>query len=271
MQLALSNWPEILKHSPRCLLQCCISASSKLYQKQAELPAFPFSPSLEWGNNLSHHHQVHKGGWIKSTNRVWCILSKMVACKEKVQVLSECKWSQVVLAKIESWSSFLEMKSHDSLEGLTFINLASWQSHLPAAKSRMRQKVWRLCLTCCQWWLSFPGEWPKQLQEDIHRTFCGPAELHEDFAIRVGRKDAKPVQSLCPKGFIMVLVVWTQMLWSFLDPALLRHLGIVMLRDTGQFFECRSSAHFFLFRGKNDGDCPWLPMTDKRLKCSSSK
>lgn len=68
---------------------------------------------------------------------------------------------------------------------------------------------------------------------------------------------------------MMILVVWTLMLWSFSDPASLRHLGIVMFRATGQFFECRSSAHFFLFRGQNDGGCLWLPMMDKRLKCSS--
>lgn len=106
----------------------------------------------------------------------------------------------------------------------------------------------------------------KQLQEDIHRTFCGPEKLHRDFAIRVSRK---PGHSLCLKGYMMILVVWTLMLWSFSDPASLRHSGIVMLRDTGQFFECRSSAHFFLFRGQNDGDCLWPPMIDKRLKCSS--
>lgn len=135
----------------------------------------------------------------------------------------------------------------------------------------MRQKVWRICLPCCQWWSSSPGGWPKQLQEDIHRTFCGPAELHRDFAIRVSRKDTKPVHSLCPKGHTMILVVQTLMLRRFLDPALLRHLEIVMRRDTGQFFECRSSAQFFLFRGQNDGDCLWLPMTHERLQCSSRK
>lgn len=40
-----------------------------------------------------------------------------------MQVLSVCRGGQVVLAKDESWGSFLGVKSHDSLAGINFYQL----------------------------------------------------------------------------------------------------------------------------------------------------
>lgn len=69
----------------------------------------------------------------------------------------------------------------------------------------------------------------------------------------------------------MILVANTQVLWSSLGQALLRHSGIVMLRDIGYFFGWSCSANVFHFRGQNDGVCLWSPITAWRLKFSSRK
>lgn len=159
---------------------------------------FPTSGIRLWCFSSSPSAKV--GGW-RALLRCDVLLVKWWLPKKNVQVLSVCKWGQVVLAKDESWGSFLGVKSHDSPAGINFCQLGKMAEPPIACWIEDEVKILEaLPLRLLCQWCSSPGGWPKQLQEDLHQTVCGPQIFTRTLlSARVSRKDDAfiPNQFIC--------------------------------------------------------------------------
>lgn len=96
-----------------------------------------------------------------------------------MQVLLECKQSQIALAKDESYGSFVVLKSHDSLAGFKFYQLGKMaEPTINENEVKSLEALPALLSVVLLFW-----DMAKAASGGAPQDFFWPTELHRDFAI----------------------------------------------------------------------------------------